>query len=54
MLLLKHDSRGALRMAKGWVLRQSLKSGWALRVLGHGGRVSEALAVTLVLREGHL
>lgn len=54
VLLLKHDSRGPLWVAKGWVLRQSLKSGWALRVLGHGGRVSEALGVALVLREGHL
>lgn len=41
-------------MAKGWVLRQSLKSGVALRVMGHVGRVSEALGVNLVLREGHL
>lgn len=54
MLLLKHDGRGPLWVAKGWVLRQSLESGWALRVLGHGGRVSEALGVTLLLREGHL
>lgn len=36
------------------MLRQSLMSGWALRVLGHGGMVSEALSVTLLLRETDL
>lgn len=41
-------------MTKGWVLRESLESGWALRVLGYGGRVSEALGVALLQREGHL
>lgn len=54
MLLLKHDGRGPLWVAKGWVLRQSLESVWALRVLGHWRMMSEALSVTLLLREGHL
>lgn len=36
------------------MLGQSLESGWALRMLGHGGMVSEGLGGTLLLREGHL
>lgn len=54
MLLLEHDGRGPLRVAKGLVLRQSLESRRALRVLAHWGVMSEALGVILLLREGNL
>lgn len=52
MLLLKHGIRESLWVAKGWML--SLESWRALSMMGHGGKVSEALGGVLLLREGHL
>lgn len=41
-------------MPESWVLRLSLESGWALRVLGHWGRLSETLGVHLLLGKGYM